>query len=105
MYLLSQGIPGAISMEEYLKECTRLRHKLESLGGLEVWPTDTHFMLVRLRFGKASALKDYLANEHGILIRDASNFEGLSEGFFRIATQTPEENDRLVEAIGKWFQI
>ena len=105
MYLLSQGIPGAISMEEYLKECTRLRHKLESLGGLEVWPTDTHFMLVRLRFGKASALKDYLANEHGILIRDASNFEGLSEGVFRIATQTPEENDRLVEAIGKWFQI
>ena len=54
--------------------------------------------------GKASALKDYLANEHGILIRDASNFEGLDERFFRIATQTPEENDRLVQAIGQWFE-
>ena len=52
-------------------------------------------MLVRLRIGKASALKNYLANEHGILIRDASNFEGLDEHFFRIAAQTAEENDRI----------
>ena len=37
-----------------------------------------------------------------ILIRDASNFEGLNEHFFRIATQTPEENDKLVESIKKW---
>ena len=61
-------------------------------------------MLVRLRFGKASALKEYLAEKHGILIRDASNFEGLDEHFFRIATQTPEENNRLVEAIAEWLQ-
>ena len=60
-------------------------------------------MLIRLRYGKASALKDYLANEHGILIRDASNFEGLDEHFFRIATQTPEENDQLVKAIQQWI--
>ena len=61
-------------------------------------------MIVRLRFGKASALKAYLAEEHGLLIRDASNFEGLDERFFRIATQTPEENDRLVEAIEQWLK-
>jgi len=60
-------------------------------------------MLVQLRIGKASALKDYLAGEHGILIRDASNFTGLNEQFFRIATQTPEENDRLVAAIAKFM--
>ena len=59
-------------------------------------------MLVCLRMGRASALKDYLAGEHGILIRDASNFDGLNEHFFRIATQTPEENDKLVESIKKW---
>ncbi|MBQ7349530.1 MAG: threonine-phosphate decarboxylase, partial [Bacteroides sp.] len=56
------------------------------------------------RFGKASALKAYLAEEHGILIRDASNFEGLDERFFRIAAQTPEENDRLVETIEQWLK-
>ena len=69
---------------------------------MDVWETQTHIMLVCLRVGKASALKEYLAEKHGILIRDASNFEGLDERFFRIATQTPEENDRLVDAIAEW---
>ena len=72
--------------------------------GLEVWATETHFMLVCLRMGRASALKDYLAGEHGILIRDASNFDGLNEHFFRIAAQSREENDRLVKAIGQWLE-
>ena len=40
-----------------------------------------------------------LAEENGLLIRDASNFAGLDERCFRIATQTREENDRLVEAM------
>ena len=53
-------------------------------------------MLVQLRMGRAAALKEYLAGECGILIRDASNFEGLNEHFFRIATQTPEENNELI---------
>ena len=72
---------------------------LKAIGGLDVWDTQTHFMLVRLRVGKVSALKKFLAEEHGILIRDASNFVGLNEQFFRIAAQTPEENNRLVAAI------
>ena len=103
LYLLSEGIPEALSMKDYLAECARLKSSLEAIGGLEVWPTDTHFMLVCLRFGKAAALKEYLAREEGILIRDASNFEGLDERFFRVATQTPEENDELVRAIAKWM--
>ena len=90
-------------MKDYLAECARLKSSLEAIGGLEVWPSDTHFMLVCLRFGKAAALKEYLAREEGILIRDASNFEGLDERFFRVATQTPEENDELVRAIAKWM--
>lgn len=103
MYLLEQDMPDSLDVPAYLRETARLRSALEGLGGLEVWPTETHFMLVRLRVGKAAALKDYLANEHGILIRDASNFEGLDNRFFRIATQSPEENDRLVAAVGEWL--
>lgn len=104
LHLLEHDVPNPLYVSAYLKETARLRIALEDLGSLEVWDTETHFMLVRLRFGKASALKEYLANEHGILIRDASNFEGLDEHFFRIATQTPEENDRLVQAIGRWLE-
>jgi threonine-phosphate decarboxylase len=103
LYLLEHPQEAPMDVEAYLKETARLRTNLERLGTLEVWDTQTHFMLVCMRLGKVFALKDYLANEHGLLIRDASNFEGLDERFFRIATQTPEENDRLVHAIAQWF--
>lgn len=104
LYLLEHPLEAPMDVEAYLQETSRLRINLKQLGTLEVWDTQTHFMLVCMRLGKVSALKDYLANEHGLLIRDASNFEGLDERFFRIATQTPEENDRLVHAISQWFE-
>lgn len=105
-WLLQQGalcVPA--SLTAYLKETARLRDRLMALGALEVWDTDTHFMLVRLRMGKASALKEWLMCEKGILIRDASNFEGLGDSYFRIATQDPAENDLLVESIAEWLTI
>ena len=100
-YLLSSS-QYDIDISLLLKEKESLAQSLLSIGGMEIWPSDTHYMLVQLRMGKAAALKEYLATEQGILIRDASNFEGLNEHFFRIATQTPEENDKLVESIKKW---
>ena len=56
-------------------------------------------MLVRLPRGTAAALKTYLIDRHGILVRDASNFKGLNERYIRVAAQLPEENDALVEAV------
>jgi threonine-phosphate decarboxylase len=35
----------------------------------------------------------------GILIRNCGNFPGLDERYFRVAVRTPEENERLVEAL------
>jgi len=103
LYLSEHELSTSLDLPAYLEEAKRLSAALKQLGGLEVWDTRTHFMLVRLRVGKVSALKDYLVRKHGILIRDASNFEGLDEHFFRIATQTPEENNRLLTAIAQWF--
>lgn len=37
--------------------------------------------------------------EHGILIRDCSNYEGLGAGYYRIAVRRREENVRLLEAL------
>lgn len=104
-YLLRSSTVYDIDIPLLLSEKERLVQSLLSVGGMEIWPSDTHYMLIRLRLGKAAALKEYLATEHGVLIRDASNFEGLNEQFFRIATQTPEENDKLVECIKKWTYI
>jgi len=103
-YLLEEGDGISADIPELLAERERLTNLLLATGMLEIWPTDTHYMLIKLRMGKAAALKDFLAVNHGILIRDASNFEGLDERFFRIATQTPEENDKLVKAISEWME-
>lgn len=103
-YLLEEGDGISADIPQLLAERERLTNLLLATGMLEIWPTDTHYMLIKLRMGKAAALKDFVAVNHGILIRDASNFEGLDERFFRIATQTPEENDKLVKAISEWME-
>ena len=103
-YLLEEGDGISADIPQLLAERERLTNLLLATGMLEIWPTDTHYMLIKLRMGKAAVLKDFLAVNHGILIRDASNFEGLDERFFRIATQTPEENDKLVKAICEWME-
>lgn len=103
-YLLEEGDGISADIPQLLAERERLTNLLLATSMLEIWPTDTHYMLIKLRMGKAAALKDFLAVNHGILIRDASNFEGLDERFFRIATQTPEENDKLVKAISEWME-
>ena len=103
-YLLEEGDGISADIPQLLAERERLTNLLLATGMLEIWPTDTHYMLIKLRMGKGAALKDFLAVNHGILIRDASNFEGLDERFFRIATQTPEENDKLVKAISEWME-
>lgn len=105
MFLLDHPEAVSFDLPGCLKETSRLQSLLRQTGGMDIWDTDTHFSLVHLRMGKASALKDYLANEHGLLIRDASNFEGLDNTYFRISTQLAEDNDKLAEAIRQWFEI
>lgn len=88
-----------------LQETQHLREKLSQIEGIEVATTQTNFMLCKLEHQTAAELKEYLANEHHILIRDASNFKGLTPHHFRVAAQTPEENNALVEAIKNFLDI
>lgn len=103
LYLLEH--PIELDLTDYLKETNRLRQALMDTKCIEVWPTDTHYMLCRLRFGQAASLKEFLAQNHGILIRDASNFRGLDNAYFRVCTQTKEENNRLLEAIKHYLSV
>ena len=47
----------------------------------------------------ADALSTELALNYNILIRDASNFQGLDERFFRVAVRNREENLLLINAL------
>lgn len=64
--------------------------------GFTVYPSGANFLLFLCRY----PLDEMLLDE-GIIIRNCSNFNGLGEGFFRIAVRLHEENKRLVEAIEK----
>ena len=84
-----------------LAEAQRLRRLLMA-AGIAVMPTQTNFMLCQADGHTAADLKEHLATEHGMLIRDASNFQGLTPQHFRIAAQTPAENDALMAAIRQY---
>ena len=103
-YLLQHPEEYRMDIQALLAERKRVTDALEALGGVEVLPTDTHYFLARLRQGTAAQLKEFLATRHGLLIRDASNFEGLDARYFRIAIQTEEENNLLIEGIHEWIQ-
>jgi len=82
-----------------LGEAQRLWQQLNAIGGVSMQPTATNFMLGTVAHLTAAELKDRLARQHGMLIRDASNFRGLTPHHFRVAAQSPAENDALVEAL------
>jgi len=104
-FLIKNDLSAQLCIEAYLIETKRLQDQLAQINGLEVYPTDTHFFLCRLKDKKAADLKDYLVNNYGLLIRDAANFRGLDTGYFRIAAQSEYENNQLVKAIEKWIKL
>ena len=78
------------------------RQSLSSIKWAELWPTVTNYFLVKLKKGKASSLKKYLAEKHQILIRDANNFKGLEGEYIRLATQQAPANQALKKAMEEW---
>ncbi len=49
-------------------------------------------------YSDISKLAQRMRNK-GVLIRDCSNYQGLSEGYYRIAVRTHAENEQLIEAL------
>lgn len=65
---------------------------------LHVFPSNANFVLARLERMTAKELADCLA-QRGIVIRDAANFVGLDERYFRVAIRTAPENQRLFDEL------
>ena len=103
-YLLAHKADYAIDAELLHAEAMRLRDAMMRMG-IEALPSDCNFILCRLPHGSATELKDYLVERHGILIRDASNFETLTSAHFRVAAQSAEENDLLINAVEEWLGV
>jgi threonine-phosphate decarboxylase len=77
-----------------------LQGRLAALPGLTAFPSAVNYLLVQLT--RPGARASHLQRQmlaHRIVIRDASNFRGLDERFFRIAVRSREENERLLGAL------
>ena len=70
-----------------------LTEKLQNFG-FKVYPSEANFIL----FYTKLPLDEMLLSEK-ILIRNCANFDGLEQGYFRIAVRSHEENSALVSAI------
>jgi threonine-phosphate decarboxylase len=78
-----------------------LQQHLRPIPGMALYPSTTSFMLIRLPEGLAAAtVWTHLAAER-ILIRDCSNFQGLSDRFIRIAPKCPETTRRVADRLAE----
>lgn len=93
---------AALRAEGYLEKTRELiRGEKEKLVSVlletvadRVYPGSANFLLFR---GREGLKEELLARK--ILIRDCSNFRGLTKGYYRICVRTQEENERLKEAL------
>lgn len=80
-------------------------NQLLSIPRIKPYKPSVNFILVNI--GKtnvcSSRLRDLLA-QHDILIRDCSNYPGLSDHYIRLAVKLPQQNSVLVEVIQNIFR-
>jgi threonine-phosphate decarboxylase len=101
MFCMEGVTEDVFNINQYLQESKRVQIAINELDGYTVVPSETIFFLVEGPV-KAAALKDHLALKQKILIRDASNFRGLNDRFFRVSVRSGRENNHLINALEQW---
>lgn len=94
---------AAAGEETYVRESAayvrderiRLTSELRKMG-IQAFDSEVNYILIY----SEAPLYDRLLGKK-ILIRDCSNFAGLTSGYYRIAVRTREENEMLWKAIGE----
>lgn len=83
-------------IELIISERERLLSELRAIPGIEPVPSSANFMIAKSPIEPQTLFKELLARD--ILIRDVSRYPMLSD-YFRLSVGSPEENDRLTEAL------
>jgi threonine-phosphate decarboxylase len=127
LYIFRNRAQFSLPLDQLLTATASWRQQLHAATRWRVHPTDTHYFLVDTRGAPsrpsgarptsahpasgsqasaftAATLKLHLIQHHGLLIRDASNFESLTPYHFRVACQSPEHNQLLTEALRQCIQ-
>jgi len=117
-YLAEEAGIAALGENGYLEETRELigrerawlKEQLADLGIEKIYG-EANYILFRCDKGDGSlchvdaeagpVLTERLRRQ-GILIRDCGNYEGLGEGWYRIAVRKHEENERLIESLEEY---
>jgi threonine-phosphate decarboxylase len=77
-----------------------LLSQLQSISGLQPWPSSANYLLLQItRSGLSSgAVYEKLARQ-GILVRDCRSFKGMGNRFLRVAVKRRRDNRRLLAAL------
>ena len=89
------------SLEFISRERDRLFEGLGKFSQFRPYPSSANYLLVELAGGVTSRELTERLLPHRILIRDCASFMGLSGQFFRVAVRTGDENDQLLECLGR----
>lgn len=74
----------------------RLSEALSRLPGVQCFPSEANFVLIRV--AQPAAVFDAL-RQHGILIKNLNGAHALLSGCLRITVGSPDQNDRLLDAL------
>ncbi|MFP5257832.1 MAG: cobyric acid synthase, partial [Acidobacteriota bacterium] len=100
----------ALADADYLEATRRalvpLRDKLAAglaALGLTVFPGAANFLLARLSMAgpSASEVCRRMLTEHGVALRDCSNFSGLTDRYLRIAVRPEAETRRILDGLAQ----
>jgi len=94
---------GCFPISEWLNATKIFQAKINALDSFETTSTETPYFLVHLKKGTAKDLKWFLLGEK-ILIRDATNFEGLEGEYIRLCTLSENKNNLLISKLKIWNQ-
>ena len=94
-YIFRHRQDFVVPVERLQAETAVWRSALQAATGWRIYDTDTHYFLIET----PAPLKMQLLSRYGLLVRDASNFRGLGPHLIRVATQAPEHNQLLTEAL------
>lgn len=94
-----------VGRKRLIGDVTELYQELQTIQGLEVYPTGANFLLFKVSNGMtANELQSRLLEEHQMYVRDCSNKLGMDTYHIRVASQGRAKDARLVQALRTLLQ-
>ena len=99
--LADDGYPAA-SVAAVAAARAEFARGLAALPGVRPFPASANFILADIAgTGRSAAFLRQALLAENILIRDCSNYPGLSPAYIRLAVKLPEQNRRALTALAK----